>query len=60
MTTMIDEIFDRQYQAGRDQLHAGVDRLVHRVGGALADTFAAMKRVQFDAPWAARKPAGCA
>jgi hypothetical protein len=60
MKTMIDEIFDRQYQAGRADLHAGIDRLVDRVGTALADTFDSIKRVQFDAPWAAKKPVDCA
>lgn len=49
---MIDEIFDRQYQAGRDQLHDGIDRLGRRVGGVLAKTFEVMHRVQFNAPWA--------
>jgi len=52
MTTMIDEIFDRQYQAGRNELHDGVDRLVRRTGRALRATFEAMRRIQFDAPWA--------
>lgn len=48
---MIDEIFDRQYQAGRAELHDGIDRLVRRVGGGLSRTFEAMRRVQYDAPW---------
>ena len=49
---MIDEIFDRQYQAGRNELHDGIDRLVGPVGRALAATFETMHRVHFDAPWA--------
>ncbi len=57
---MIDEIFDRQYQSGRKELHAGIDRLVKRVGGALAVTFEAIQRVQFDAPWPKRKRPGSA
>ncbi len=57
---MIDEIFDWQYQSGRKELHGGIDRLVKRVGGALAVTFEATQRVQFDAPWAKRKRPGAA
>ncbi len=60
MTTMIDEIFDRQYQSGRKELHDGIDRLIQRAGRALAATFEAMHRVQFAAPWAKNKRPGCA
>ena len=52
---MIDEIFDRHYQSGREDLHAGIDRLVHRVGTALGDTFETIRRVQYDAPWAGQR-----
>jgi len=52
MTTMIDEIFDRQYQAGRADLHDGIDSLVKRVGGAISNTFTRIHRIQFDSPWA--------
>ena len=57
---MIDEIFDREYQAGREHFHGGIDRLVQRVGAAMGNTFAAIQRVQFDAPWKRKKPVGCA
>lgn len=60
MTTMIDEIFDRQYQAGRHQLHDGIDGLGRRIGGALAKTFEVMHRVQFSAPWAKTHKGRCA
>ena len=33
---MRDEIFDREYQAGRDALHDGIDRLIHGLGQILA------------------------
>ena len=55
---MRDEIFDRQYQAGRNELHGGIDRLVRSIGSALRATFETMHRVQFDAPWAKYKSAG--
>ncbi len=56
---MIDEIFDRQYQSGRNELNDGIDRLVARLGRSIGDTFKTIQRVQFDAPWASKKPVGC-
>jgi hypothetical protein len=44
---MRDEIFDRDYQAGRDALHDGIDRLVSGIG----QTFRLMAAIQFNAPW---------
>ena len=44
---MRDEIFDRDYQAGRDALHDGIDRLVSGIG----QTFRLMAAIQFSAPW---------
>lgn len=44
---MRDEIFDRDFQDGRADLFAGIDRLVHSV--ALAFTY--LHHRQWDAPW---------
>ena len=44
---MHDEIFDREYQAGRDALNDGIDRLVAGIG----DTFKVLAAIQFNAPW---------
>ncbi len=44
---MRDEIFDRDYQAGRDALHDGIDRLVSGMGRTLR----VLHSIQFDAPW---------
>ena len=44
---MRDEIFDRDYQAGRDALHDGIDRLVAGIG----QTFRVLAAIQFNAPW---------
>ena len=44
---MRDEIFDRDYQAGRDALHDGIDRLVAGIGRTLK----VLNSIQFDAPW---------
>ena len=52
MITMIDEIYDRGYQAGRAELHDGIDALIGKVRGALAPALSALHRVEWDAPWA--------
>lgn len=48
---MIDEIYDRGYQAGRDELHDGIDALVRKVRGALTPALSAIHRFEWDAPW---------
>jgi hypothetical protein len=48
---MIDEIFDRQYQGGRAELNAGIDRAVANVGRSILTSFETLQRIQFDAPW---------
>lgn len=53
---MIDEIFDRTYQAGRADLNAGIDRAVQRIGegigSTLAKSFQVLHRIEWSAPWA--------
>ncbi len=53
---MIDEIFDRNYQAGRADLNAGIDRAVHRIGAGfgstLAQSLAVLHQIEWNAPWA--------
>lgn len=49
---MIDEIFDRQYQAGRAGLNAGIDRAVARIARELGESFRTLHRIQWSAPWA--------
>jgi hypothetical protein len=44
---MRDELYDRDYQDGRDALHNGIDRLV----AGTMDTFRVIAAIQFDAPW---------
>ena len=55
---MVDEMFDRQYQAGREQLNASFDRLGHRLQ-VFAAGFSRLNRIQFAAPWA-KKDGHCA
>jgi hypothetical protein len=44
---MHDELYDRDYQTGRDALHDGIDRLI----AGTMQTFRVIAAIQFDAPW---------
>jgi hypothetical protein len=57
MITMVDEIYDRGYQAGRSELHAGIDALVRKLRDAFGPALLALHHVEWDAPWNA-KPSG--
>ena len=48
---MVDEIFHRQYDAGREQLNDGLDRLFARIR-EIGNGFRVLNRIQFAAPWA--------
>jgi len=48
---MNDEIFDRTYQAGRADLHLGIDRAFRRAARSVNGAFEALHRIQFAAPW---------
>ena len=54
---MMDEIFDRQFQAGRADLNAGIDRGLERFGRSLMSGFEALNRIQFAAPWTTSRSA---
>jgi hypothetical protein len=51
---MIDEIFDRQYQAGRHELNAGLDRAFAAIGREVGKSLAAVHRFEWSAPWASK------
>ena len=44
---MRDELFDRDYQEGREAMNDGIDRLLHLV----MDGFRTLTAIQFAAPW---------
>ncbi len=54
MITMIDEIYDRGYQAGRAELHDGIDAVARKLRDALAPSLSAIHRFEWDAPWTAK------
>jgi hypothetical protein len=54
MITMIDQLYDRQYQAGRDALAATILEIAGRLGRAFDNAFAVLNRIEYSAPWAAK------
>jgi hypothetical protein len=48
---MRDELFDRSYAAGRDQLNDGIDRLLHSMSQGLGASLKALHRIEWSAPW---------
>ena len=55
MITMMDEIFDRNYQAGRADLHAGLDRAFASIGNGLGNSLKVLHHIEWSAPWASKK-----
>ena len=49
---MVDEFFDRGYQAGRSDLNAALLLVVRSLGKALANSFKVLNRIEYSAPWA--------
>ena len=44
---MRDELFDRDYQEGREAMNQGIDRLL----GSIMSGFRTLTAIQFAAPW---------
>lgn len=51
---MIDEIFDRQYQTGRQELNAALSDGFSRLGRSVLTAFTVLNRIEYSAPWAAK------
>ena len=51
---MMDEIYDRGYQAARADLNAGLDRTFATIGRELGKSFSVLHRLEWNAPWAAK------
>jgi hypothetical protein len=54
MFTMVDEIFDRHYQAGRNELNAAIVSGAARFARAISNAFEVLNRIEYSAPWAAK------
>ena len=51
---MRDELFDRDYQAGRAELNAGIDRAIANIGKSLGDSLKLLHHLEWSAPWNAK------
>jgi hypothetical protein len=65
MVTMVDEIYDRMYQEGRADMHAGLDRLFATIGREMGKSLKAIHAFEWSAPWTVKVPkspkdVGCA
>jgi len=49
---MIDERYDRDYQAGRAALNASVGSALARLRAEMSVVFEALNRIEYSAPWA--------
>ena len=48
---MVDQNYDRDYQAGRVALNAGIDDALKALSRFFATTGRAIHKFEFDAPW---------
>jgi len=53
MISMVDEIFDRDYQAGRDELNAAIASGFRTLSGAIGNAFKVLNKIEYQAPWSA-------
>jgi hypothetical protein len=53
MVTMVDEIFDRGYQAARAELNAGFNDAFAGIVRTIGDGLRVMHRIEWSAPWTA-------
>ena len=52
---MIDEIFDRNYQAARSELNATLTSGLRKVAASVANAFKVLNRIEYSSPWLERK-----
>ena len=51
---MIDEMFDRHYQAGRERMNGDLASALAAFARAAFQSFKVLNRIEYQAPWAAR------
>ena len=54
MVTMVDEIFDRHYREGRNQLNAALNDGFGRLFRAVRDAFEVLVNIEYQEPWKAK------
>jgi hypothetical protein len=55
MVTMVDEIFDRGYQAARSNLNSSITEGLSAIAHTLGDSLEVLHRIEWSAPWAAKQ-----
>jgi hypothetical protein len=53
---MVDQMFDREYQAGRSAMNSDLDRGMSGFVSGLRAGFELLNRIQWSAPWNAPAP----
>lgn len=48
---MVDEIYDRHYQAARSELNASIMTAFGRLSKAVSNAFKVLNRIEYEAPW---------
>ena len=56
MVTMIDEIYDRDYQAAAPQLNARSSLPSRGSAEAIGNSFKVLHRIEYSAPWLRQAP----
>ena len=51
MITMIDQIYDRDFQVGRTELNKGLMAFAYGLRNAIAPALSAVHHFEWDAPW---------
>ena len=54
MVTMVDEIYDRHYQAARGDLNKAMAGALRHFGHAVSNAFNVLNRIEYQAPWNAK------
>ena len=50
---MIDELFDREYQARRSELNGAILGGLGRLADAFSNSFQVLNRIEYSSPWKA-------
>jgi len=51
---MVDEFYDRHYQAARSDLNTAIIGGLARLSDAVGNAFKVLNRIEYQAPWAAK------
>ena len=51
---MVDEIYDRHYQAARSEMNSSLANAFGRFSRAVSNAFEVLVKIEYQAPWAAK------